>query len=161
MMTEVYLALGSNIGDSKAYIAKAIDLLSDELADIKQAPLYRSKAVGYTDQPDFINTAIGAKTDLSPLELLEVTKNIEKQLGRIERFRWGPREIDIDIIFYGHQIIESDELTIPHPSFRERSFVLQPICNLSPNLIDPVSKKPIKVLLEQLDASDQSLYAID
>jgi 2-amino-4-hydroxy-6-hydroxymethyldihydropteridine diphosphokinase len=160
-MTEVYLALGSNIGDSVSHIASAIDLLSKKLSHVKQAPLYRSKAVGYTDQPDFINTAISAETDLSPYDLLDMIKNLEKQLGRIERFRWGPREIDIDIIFYGDQVIESDKLNIPHVKFRERSFVLQPLYDLNPELIDPVTKQTIKALLQQLDVSDQSLLPID
>ena len=117
-MNTVYLALGSNVGDSRAAIAQAISLLKPHLHQLLQAPLYQSKAVGYTDQPDFLNTAISGQTALTPLELLSLVKSIEQQVGRIERFRWGPREIDIDIILYGETIKESDKLTIPTPVLR-------------------------------------------
>src|SRR5207253_47825 len=105
VMTEVYLALGSNVGDSQAYITKAVKLLGSDIKNIRQAPIYRSKAVGYTDQPDFLNTAIQGRTALSPQELFKFIKEIEQRIGRIERFRWGPREIDIDIILYDNQIL--------------------------------------------------------
>ncbi len=149
-MTEVYLALGSNVGDSRTTIERAIALLGTALQQIKQAPVYRSKAVGYTDQPDFLNTAISGQTDLSPEALLAFVKDIEKQLGRIERFRWGPREIDIDIIFYGDLILEIPELAIPHPLFSDRAFVLRPLADLKPELIDPRSKQTVKELLAKL-----------
>src|ERR1019366_6456645 len=100
-MTVVYLALGSNVGDSAANIAEAIKLLGNSIESIKQAPLYASKAAGYTDQPDFVNTAVSGETSLNPEQLLSFVKDIEQQIGLINRFRWGPREIDIDIIFYG------------------------------------------------------------
>ena len=156
-MTEVYLALGSNVGDSRQYIGSAIGLLGNVLADIKQAPLYTSRAVGYTDQADFINTAVGGYTDLSPEELLKAVNNIEQLLGRVERFRWGPREIDIDIIFYGDTVLETERLTIPHPACRDRDFVLQPLCDLNPQLIDPVSGQTVHQLLAQLESSQKSI----
>ena len=155
-MTEVYLALGSNVGDSRQTIEHAIELLAVQaLSQIKQAPLYRSKAVGYTKQADFLNTAISGQTELEPAALLAVIQDIEHQLGRRERFRWGPREIDIDLIFYGDLVLETPELTIPHPAFRDRDFVLRPLVDLNPNLIDPVSSQTTKQLLDQFSSRSQ------
>ncbi|HUD10584.1 MAG TPA: 2-amino-4-hydroxy-6-hydroxymethyldihydropteridine diphosphokinase [Candidatus Saccharimonadales bacterium] len=156
-MVTVYLALGSNVGDSARYITKAIDLLGSALQDIQQAPLYVSKAVGYTDQADFLNTAISGQTELSPQALSRVIKNTERQIGRVKRFRWGPREIDIDIIFYGNQVLATDSLTIPHPSFKQRDFVLRPIVDLNSKMIDPLTHKTVKQLLNQQDPSHLSI----
>jgi 2-amino-4-hydroxy-6-hydroxymethyldihydropteridine diphosphokinase len=156
-MLTVYLALGSNVGDSAQYIAKAIELLGPTLHDIQQAPCYISKAVGYTNQADFLNTAVCGQTELSPQALIQTIEQIEQQVGRIKRFRWGPREVDIDIIFYGNQTLESENLTIPHPAFRERDFVLQPLVDLNSEMVDPVSQKTVKQLLNQLNASQVSI----
>jgi 2-amino-4-hydroxy-6-hydroxymethyldihydropteridine diphosphokinase len=156
-MTIVYLALGSNVGNSNKYIDDSITLLKDNLVDLVEAPRYKTKAVGYTNQDDFINTAIMAHTDLNPHELLVFIKNIEKKLGRIERFRWGPREIDIDIIFYNNSIIKDSNLSIPHPRFAQRDFVLRPLLDLSPNFVDPKSRKTIKQLFSGLPTAKTSI----
>lgn len=156
-MITVYLALGSNIGDSRANIDQAVRLLGSAVQQIKQAPLYTSKAVGYTDQPDFLNTAISGHTDLDPKTILEFIGKAERQVGRTASFRWGPREIDIDIIFYGDQVLKTDNLTIPHPSFRERDFVLQPLKDLDPALKDPVSGQTVQQLLNKIDTSRRSI----
>lgn len=156
-MTTVYLALGSNIGDSRANITQAVQLLDPAVQQIKQAPLYTSKAVGYTDQPDFLNTAISGETDLSPQELLKTIKSVEQQVGRTKSFRNGPREIDIDIILYGDQVLQTDKLTIPHPRFRERDFVLQPLNDLNPSLTDPVSGQTVGQLLAKIAPQDRSI----
>jgi 2-amino-4-hydroxy-6-hydroxymethyldihydropteridine diphosphokinase len=149
--------LGSNVGDSKAYIAKAVDLLGQSVRDIVQAPLYTSKAVGYTDQPDFINTAVRGTTSLSPTELLHFVKAIEQEIGRIYRFRWGPREIDIDVIYYDDVVFNSPELTIPHPRCRERDFVLRPIADIDPSYTDPVAQRSVSDLLALLSATERSI----
>ena len=149
-MKKIFLALGSNIGNRQENINQAIRFLSKEITDIKRAPIYESKAVGYEDQPDFLNTVISGYTDLSPEELLNFVKKVEKQTGRIKRFRWGPREIDIDIIFYGNLVIEKDNLIIPHPRIQERDFVLKPLCDLEPEFIHPVLKKTVLELLNNL-----------
>jgi 2-amino-4-hydroxy-6-hydroxymethyldihydropteridine diphosphokinase len=156
-MTEVYLALGANVGDAEGNINKAVDLLGRELVDIKRAPLYRSKAAGYSEQPDFVNTAISGQTELSPAELLTFIKNVETKVGRVERFRWGPREIDIDIIFYGRQVISQYGLKIPHASFRERDFVLKPLIELEPGLTDPVEHKKLTELLEHIKPENKTI----
>ena len=156
-MVTVYIALGSNVGIGAKQFDHAITLLGEQLSHIKQASRYHSKAVGYTDQPDFLNTAIQAETELSPQELLAFTQMVEQKVGRIRRFRWGPREIDIDIIFYGDQIVEEPELTIPHARFRERDFVLLPIIDLNPAMIDPVTHLTIDELYKNLPITERSI----
>jgi 2-amino-4-hydroxy-6-hydroxymethyldihydropteridine diphosphokinase len=149
-MAVVFLALGSNVGDSERYITQAIALLGREIVGLELASTYTSKAVGYTDQPDFVNTAIRGATTLKPLELLKFIKEIEAKIGRVSRFRWGPREIDIDIIFYDDMTLDTPVLTIPHPRFAERDFVLRPLCDIDPDAVDPVSKRSVQQLLEAL-----------
>ena len=146
-MTEVYLALGSNVGDSVAYINKAVELLGQKVDGLTRAALYRSKPAGYTDQPDFLNTAVSGQTALDPSELFKFIKDVEERVGRVARFRWGPREIDIDIIFYGDQILDTEKLTIPHPRFQERDFVLRPLADLNPGFKDPRSGQTVGELL--------------
>ena len=149
-MQIVYLAIGSNVGDSRAYIERAIKLLAKSVSDIVQSSIYTSKAVGYTEQANFLNTVIKGKTNLTPNELLNFNKGIEKTVGRINRFRGGPREIDLDIIFFGDAIIDEPNLHIPHARFAERDFVLLPIMDLNSDLIDPRSKQTISALYTQL-----------
>jgi 2-amino-4-hydroxy-6-hydroxymethyldihydropteridine diphosphokinase len=156
-MATVYLALGSNVGDSKHHIEQAIELLSASVNNIQHAPVYRSKAVGYTDQANFLNTAICGQTSHSPEELLEFIKTIEQKLGRVKRFQWGPREIDIDIILYDNLKQESKALTLPHPAFRERDFVLQPLKDLNSGLLDPVTGQTVSQLLEKVPPADRSI----
>jgi 2-amino-4-hydroxy-6-hydroxymethyldihydropteridine diphosphokinase len=124
--------------------------LSSQVHDVKEAPSYITKPVGYIDQPDFLNTAISGQTNLTPIQLLVFLKKTEKQVGRIKRFKWGPREIDIDIIFYGDQIIYEDGVSIPHSCFRERDFVLRPLNDLNPDFIDPVTKKTVRELFRSI-----------
>jgi 2-amino-4-hydroxy-6-hydroxymethyldihydropteridine diphosphokinase len=155
-MTEVYLALGSNLGDSRDYLKQAVEMLGAHLHQIKQAPIYRSEAVGYTDQPDFLNTVVCGQTDLSPTELLAELQWIEKKIGRTKTFHWGPREIDIDIIFYGNTILKTPKLTIPHDRFRERAFVLQPLADLNPNFIDPESGLDVSLILKAIPAKERN-----
>ena len=149
-MATVYLALGSNVGVGDKQFDEALKLLQEQLADITQAPRYTSQAVGFTDQPDFLNTVLRAETELSPQELLGFTQTVEKKVGRIRRFRWGPREIDIDIIFYDDQVITDDNLSIPHPRFAERDFVLKPLLDLNSELIDPLSQLTVSTLYEKI-----------
>ena len=158
-MTIVYLALGTNVGDSTTNLDAAVTLLQEKITNLTEAPRYISKAVGYTDQPDFVNSAVRGETDLQPLELLSFVKNIEQQVGRIARFRWGPREIDIDIIFYGDHIIHEPTLDIPHPRFMERDFVLLPLCSLSPDLVDPLSNLTVSELYEKIPVDERSIQA--
>jgi 2-amino-4-hydroxy-6-hydroxymethyldihydropteridine diphosphokinase len=156
-MAVVYLALGSNVGIGDRQLNQAITLLQDKLTRVRYAPYYSSKAVGFTDQPDFLNTVIKAETAMEPEELLAFTQEVEERIGRIRRFRWGPREIDVDIIFYDDRIFTTPELTIPHPRFAERDFVLKPLCDLNPDLIDPITHKTVQELYSQLPESSRSI----
>jgi 2-amino-4-hydroxy-6-hydroxymethyldihydropteridine diphosphokinase len=153
-MATVFLALGSNVGDSKALIADAIARIGERVHNIVAAPMYVSKAVGYADQPDFYNTAIRGETDLSPVELLAFVKNVEAEMGRVHRFRWGPREIDIDIIYFSDVVLDTPELTIPHARAHERDFVLRPIASIDPSFTDPRQKCTVQTLLEKLPPDD-------
>ncbi|MGH7239456.1 MAG: 2-amino-4-hydroxy-6-hydroxymethyldihydropteridine diphosphokinase [Candidatus Saccharimonadales bacterium] len=156
-MIIVYLALGSNVGDCAGYIRQAVGLLDEFLADVRQAPVYRSKAAGFLDQPDFLNTAVSGQTNLDPLDILQAVKGIEQRLGRTPTFRNGPREIDIDLILYGNEVLDSDKLTVPHPRFRERDFVLQPLIDLDSELRDPISGERLIVMLNALDTASRSI----
>lgn len=156
-MAIIYLALGSNVGNSEAYINTAVMLLANNITAITRAPLYTSKAMGYTEQADFVNTAIMGHTSMTPNQLLVYVKQIEQEVGRVRRFRWGPREIDIDIIFYDDVAINTPNLKIPHAAFSQRDFVLQPLCDLSPDLVDPVSKQTVLQLLTALPENNISI----
>jgi 2-amino-4-hydroxy-6-hydroxymethyldihydropteridine diphosphokinase len=152
-MNEVYLGLGSNVGDRLLNLNKAIELLSEKIQILKKSKIYISKAVGYTDQPDFYNTVLYGKTDLSPEELFNFIKDVEKNAGRVYRFHWGPREIDIDILFYNDLVYKSDKLNIPHPRLHERDFVLLPLIELNPKLFHPVLNKRVSDLKEFMENS--------
>lgn len=154
----IFLALGSNVGDKTSNIEKAIDLLGAKVSQIVSAPLYESKAVGYLNQDNFINTAIRGETDLTPGELLAFIKGVEHDVGRVERFRWGPREIDIDIIFFGREQYNEENLSIPHSHYRERDFVLQPLIDIDKNLRDPTDNVLLSDIYERLDQSQLSIF---
>jgi 2-amino-4-hydroxy-6-hydroxymethyldihydropteridine diphosphokinase len=152
-MNEIYLGLGSNVGDRLLNLNKAIELLSEKIQILKKSKIYVSKAVGYTDQPDFYNMVLYGRTDLSPEELFNFIKDVEKNAGRVYRFHWGPREIDIDILFYNDLVCKSDKLNIPHPRLHERDFVLLPLIELNPKLFHPVLNKRVSDLKEFMENS--------
>jgi 2-amino-4-hydroxy-6-hydroxymethyldihydropteridine diphosphokinase len=154
-MTSVYLALGSNLGDRKDYLRAGIrGLAARGVVPVRCASVYSTEPREVLDQPWFLNTAIEANTDLNPEELLRVCLDVEKENQRIRKTRKGPRTLDIDIIFYGSDIVRKPGLTIPHPSFSARRFVLVPLAEIAPKFIDPLSGKTIKQLLES--CPDQS-----
>jgi len=159
-MNSIYLALGSNIGNKRQYILSAIEMLSKKIINIKQASLYESRAVGFTEQDHFLNTVISGETRLSPDALLSFVKDIEIKVGRIERFRWGPREVDIDILFFNKIIKYEKHLEIPHPRLHERDFVLVPFVELNPTFIHPHVKKTIKEILERMPTHKRSIINI-
>ncbi len=140
----VYLSLGSNLGDRKEILEKAIVLLNEKVGVVvKQSKDYETAPWGVTDQPDFLNLAIEIRTPLKPLEVLEQTQSIENQLGRVRKEKWGARLIDIDILFYGNQIIDEPNLKVPHPLIQERDFVLSPMVEITPDFVHPVLGKTI------------------
>lgn len=143
-MTLVYLGLGSNLGDREANIRGAVDALQAAgLEMVVLSTLRETSPVG-PPQPDFINAVVAMRTDLAPTTLLATVKRIETDLGRTPSQKWGPRVIDIDILLYGDLMIESEELTIPHPELTHRGFVIVPLLELDPNLELP-SGEPLSV----------------
>jgi 2-amino-4-hydroxy-6-hydroxymethyldihydropteridine diphosphokinase len=127
-----YLSLGSNIGDKALFLKKAVESLAGFSALLKKSALYQSAPVGETDQDDFFNAVIKIETELNPHTVLKEIKEIEIKLGRQKRYRWGPREIDIDIIEYYGPLIQSENLNIPHMEMEKRKFVLQPLLEIEP-----------------------------
>ena len=156
-MHTVFLALGSNIENRKQHIEKAIVLLREKINDITVAPLYETKPRYFENQNNFLNTVLSGFTDVEPQELLQFTKTVQKKVGRVERFRNGPREIDIDILFYGNVVYKDEELEIPHPRLQDRDFVLQPFSDINPDFSHPVLKKTIRELLDTLPEEQRSI----
>ena len=159
-MHQIYLALGSNIENRKQHIETAIVLLCEKVRGITIAPLYETKPRYFEDQNNFLNTVLRGYTDLEPRELLQFTKAVQKEVGRVERFRNGPREIDIDILFYDNVVYKDEELEIPHPRLQERDFVLQPFSDINPDFSHPVLKKTIRELLASLPEDQRSVIKV-
>lgn len=138
-MNEVYLSLGSNLGDRKAQLQEAVRLLqtNPSISNIKMSSIYETAPVGYLDQHAFLNLVIRLETSLSPLELLDICQEIEQALHRERLVRWGPRTVDLDVLLYGQEQLATERLTIPHPRMYERAFVLVPLQELMPSLILP------------------------
>ena len=150
MKVRVFLGLGSNLGDRKANLEKALQLLGERLHIERVSSLYETEPVGYAAQPPFLNAVCCAQTDLGPLQLLSLIKGIEASLGRVPSFPNAPRTIDIDIIFYGDLVMETLELTIPHPRLAERAFVLIPLFELDAALVHPASGERISDLADKV-----------
>ncbi|PKM22576.1 MAG: 2-amino-4-hydroxy-6-hydroxymethyldihydropteridine diphosphokinase [Gammaproteobacteria bacterium HGW-Gammaproteobacteria-14] len=138
-MTEAFIGLGSNLGDSVDYLLFARQQLSS-LADsqlVATSRLYRSAPVGPQDQPDFYNAVIQLNTSLAPIPLLDALQRIEQQAGRVRQRHWGERTLDLDILLYGDGTLNLPRLQVPHPQLGRRSFVLQPLSDIHPQLILP------------------------
>ena len=149
-MNKVYLALGSNLGNRKANIVRATYMISKRMIVLKISKLYETKPVGYANQPDFINAVIKVETLLTPQQVLSVAKSIEDELKRIKTIKDGPRTIDIDVLFYNDKVINEEGLIIPHPRIQQRSFVLEPMIDVSPDYVHPVLGKNMTMLYEEL-----------
>lgn len=150
----VYLGLGSNVGDRKRHLAAALDALRG-LKGVRLAavsPCYETEPLGEVDQSAFLNLAAAIETELSPLEVLEAVKRIERRLGRRETRRWGPREVDIDLILWDREVLETETLTLPHRAFRKRAFVLAPLADIAPDAVDPVTGKTVAELARSPEA---------
>jgi len=154
---EIYLGLGSNMGNRQDNLDKALEFLSQRLRVDKVSSVYDTEPVGNPNQPRFLNLVCQVYTTLAPAGLLTLAKGIESKLGRAFGKSNAPRPIDIDILFYGDQVIETPELVIPHPRLAERAFVLVPLAEIAPDLRHPVTGKTIKELLRGLTETQDVL----
>ncbi len=151
MPTTVYIGLGSNMGNKLETCRKALALL-DRVGRVTAASsFYATEPIGYPDQEDFVNAVAELETELSPMALLAACHVIEDELGRRRLMHWGPRTIDLDILLYGSRVIDSDELSVPHPLMARRRFVLVPFCEIAPRVVHPVLHKTAEQLLRKLD----------
>jgi 2-amino-4-hydroxy-6-hydroxymethyldihydropteridine diphosphokinase len=158
-MTHIlYLSLGSNLGDRLTNLHIAISSLPPNIQLIAQSSIYETEPWGYSNQPVFLNLVIKAKTTLEPYKVLAYIKDIENSMGRLETFRFGPRLIDLDILFYDDLVLDSPQLTIPHPRLIERAFMLVPLAEIAPELHHPILRKTIQQLISTVDASSVKIY---
>lgn len=147
----VFLGLGSNVGDRLKYIEDATERIGklEGVAIVKKASVYETEPWGVKDQEYYLNTAIEVDSDLSANDIHKAIKNIEEELGRETREKWTSREIDIDLLFYGNEVIDSENLKIPHREIENRKFVLIPLAELDQDIIHPILNKPVSVLLRE------------
>jgi 2-amino-4-hydroxy-6-hydroxymethyldihydropteridine diphosphokinase len=153
-----YLGLGTNLGRREQNLTDAMLALanSPKLKLVRSSSVYETAPWGYTDQPSFLNCAVQVSTSLAPPELLEVAKSIERDQGRQENFRYGPRLIDIDILLYGQDtiLLRRQDLQIPHRHMTERAFVLVPLAEIAPHAMHPTLNVPIEHLLKQVAGTE-------
>ena len=152
-----YLGLGSNLGDRRAALTQALNLLdaTPGLRRLACSAIYETEPWGITNQPAFLNLAAAFQTRLSPTALLAACQRVESRVGRTPTYRWGPRQIDVDILLYGAQIVSSvnPDLQIPHPRLAQRAFVLVPLAEIAPHLAVPPAGRPVRRLLDAVDGT--------
>ncbi len=138
-MTLAYIALGSNLGDRRAYLSRAVERLGElSLSELQVSRLYGTEPVGGPDdQGPYLNLVVALETELSPGELFAYCRTLEREADRERRVRWGPRTLDLDILLYGDLSQDDEQLTIPHPRMWQRRFVLEPLNDLAPQLLPP------------------------
>lgn len=155
----IYLSLGSNIGNKKENLEKAIENIS-KIKDTfvtKKSEIIETEPFGYKEQDNFLNACVELKTLLFPKELLYKLLNIEKEMGRERKIKWGPRIIDLDIIFYNKDIIEEEDLVVPHPYMEYRDFVLKPMEEINPHFVHPLLRKRISTLRKELEENGNKM----
>lgn len=160
MEKHIFIQVGSNLGDRKANLEKARFLIERQAGNIiSSSSIYETEPWGLISQPHFLNQALQITSNQSPINLLHTLLEIEQTIGRKRLVRWGPRLIDIDLLFYGQEILDSEELQLPHPRIPERLFVLAPLQEIAPTFNHPLYKKSINCLLkESVDQTMVRLY---
>ena len=153
MTNTVILGLGSNLGNRETNIKYALERLQSYGSEIlSTSKIIETEPYGYEDQPDFLNCAAIIRTNKPPLELLDTCKRIETEVGRIKTVHWGPRVIDLDILFYNDIVMEHEKLVIPHPELHKRKFVLDSLIELCPDMLHPVLKTSIRNIYNEFKA---------
>lgn len=154
----MYLGLGANTGNRGAQLRHAASRLSGILENLRLSPVYETAPLEYEDQPRFLNACASGRTDCTPRELLMLLQEIEAEAGRNRagEIRKGPRPLDIDILLFGDEVLEQEDLIVPHPRLTERAFALRPLLDLEPGLSDPRSGRPLSAILERL--TGQGIY---
>jgi 2-amino-4-hydroxy-6-hydroxymethyldihydropteridine diphosphokinase len=158
--TKIYLGLGSNMGDRRYNLESALYALSQKIKMKVVSSLYDTTPVGITMQPRFLNLVCEAATLLTPSELLCFIKQIEKTMGRVPGPVDGPRPVDIDILFFGNQVVVAPALIIPHPRLAERTFVLVPLAEIAPDFIHPVVGKTIRQMSQSLKVNPEDIVKL-
>lgn len=160
MKKNLVLSLGSNLGNRYAYIQQAILAINDAFDTVGAvAQYYETPPWGDTNQSRFINTAALLETDYNPLECINFLQNIETTLGRTKTHKWGPRAIDIDIVFYGNEQINNENLIVPHPHMHTRAFVLAPLCDIIPSYIHPILDQSMEAILTTIE-NDTKIFTV-
>ncbi len=162
-MITTYIGLGANLGDREANINCAlVELVRSDFGStlglVGVSSIYETEPVGFQDQPDFLNAVARIETDLGPHELLAALEKIEAKVGRKETFKWGPRIVDLDILLYGDESLEEDNLTIPHPEMHKRAFVLTPLAEIAPEAKHPVLGLTARELSERVGSGGIRAY---
>ena len=166
MMKTVYLALGTNLGNREKNLKDALLLIGKKMPVIAKSWVYQSAPMYVATQPAFLNMACAVKTHLSPADVLRYAKSVESEIGRTPTYRNGPRVMDVDVLFYGDEVvnIKNPDLTIPHMRYAERTFVLQPMVDIAPDFICPKTGQTMQMqmdkLSEKLDAKERGTDAL-
>jgi len=158
-----YIGIGSNLGNSLANCRQAIQAIGAEKGNkiVACSPFYLTEPVGRKDQNWFVNAVIAVETNFSPHQLMEFLLHIEKNMGRERKERWGPRIIDLDILFYANLICQEDDLQIPHPEMVKRRFVLLPLQDIAPHLVHPQLGKTVRELLDELPPGEKVIPLLE
>lgn len=155
----IFLSLGTNLGDRLDNLQRAVAALTPAVHLQATSPIYETLPWGYQDQPLFLNMCLAGATDLTPTALLRRLQNVERQLGRRPGPRWGPRLIDIDILFYEQRLVRTPSLTIPHPGIAQRAFVLIPLADIAPDFVHPQTGRRIADMAQHVDATAVALWS--
>ena len=159
-MSQIYLSLGTNLGDRPANLQLALQILARQMTITAVSSVYETEPWGVTDQPAFLNLCLAGFTSLEPYQLLDFCQLVEAEVGRWPTYKWGPRLIDIDILFYDNLILKDDILSVPHPFVDQRAFVLAPLADIAPAYEHPQTHKTVVQMLADVSPLDETTTAV-